>query len=154
MYKWILGGAAIIFSVKYLSELTLASENIVAQVSLQIRKVSLLKGIELRAIVRLQNPNPVRLRLQHPFVQLKYRDRLLVSSRVRDEIIDLPRNSERMFDINFQSIGWTTLIQTLGTELVSQIRGGKGVKLQITAITSTRVNNLPFTKEDLITMTI
>ena len=153
MYKWILGGAAVIFAGKYLSELHLASENLVAQVSVQIRKVAL-SGIELRAIVRLQNPNPIGLAIQHPFVQLKYKDAIIGNSVIQNQIIDLPRNSERTFDLTIRSAGWISLVQTLGVELAQKIRGGKGVSFQINTTTSTRVNNLPFTKEDVITITI
>ncbi len=153
MYKWILGGAAVIFAGKYLSELSLASENIIAQVSVQIQKVSL-SGIELRAIVRLQNPNPIGLRLQHPFVQLKYKDSVIGNSVIKNELINLERNSEEMFALTIRSAGWLSLVQTLGVELAQKIRGGKGVHFQIHATTSTRVNNLPFSKEDIITITI
>ena len=153
MIKWILGGAAVIFAGRYLSQLTMASNNIVTQISVQIRKITL-SGIQLRANVRLQNPNPVRLRIQHPFVQIKYKGRLIGNSIVQDTVIDLPPNSERIFELDIRSAGWISLLQVLGTELVQKIRNGQGVNFQITTTTSTRVNNLPFVKEELLTISI
>ncbi len=153
MLKWIAGGAAVFFAGRYLSQLQVASKNLVAKVGVQIRKVTL-SGIELKAIIKLQNPNPAKLQLQHPFVQIKYKEALLGSSDIQNKVLTIHPHSEQTFNINIRSAGWISLVQVLGTELAGQIRKGKKVHFGITAITSTRVNNLPFVKEDHIQISI
>ena len=153
MLKWIAGGAAVFFAGRYLSQLSMASKNITTQVAVQIRKVTL-SGIELRALVKLQNPNPIQLQLQHPFVQIKYKNSLLGSSDVQNELLNISANSEKVFDLTIRSAGWISLLQILGAEIVENIRKGEGVQFGITAITTSRVNNIPFVKEDLIQISI
>jgi len=153
VFKWIAGGAALFFTGRYLSQLSVASKKITTQVAVQIRRVTL-SGIELRAVVKLQNPNAIRLRLQHPFVQIKHKDALIGSSDLKNEVLDIPPHNERIFDMTIRSSGWLSLIQTLGTDITQKIRKGKPVSFGITAVTSTRVNNLPFSKEELIQITI
>jgi len=124
MIQWILGGAAIFFAGNYLSKLRMASENIVAQVAVKIRKVTF-SGIELLASVRLQNANPINLRIQHPFVEIRHQGMLIGSSILQNKIIELPGNTERAFDLHIRSAGWLTLVQTLGMVLVQKIKMGK-----------------------------
>ena len=149
MFKWIAGGLAALFSIRYLSRLQKASTNITSRIRVQIHKVNLM-GIELKAMVQLQNPNPVSLRLQHPFVKILHKNKLLGSSSVENTIIEIPENSQKDFDLHIQSAGWLTLIQILGTEVVNQIRKGNPIQLDIQTQISTRVNGLPYQQTDNI----
>lgn len=147
MFKWIAGSLAAFFSIRYLSRLQKASTNITSRVRVRIHKVSL-TGIELKALVQLQNPNPVSLRLQHPFVKILHKNKLLGSSTVENRLIEIPENSQKDFDLHIQSAGWLTLIQILGTDVASQIRNGNPIKLNIQTQITTRVNGLPYQQTD------
>ena len=149
MFKWIAGGLAALFSIRYLSRLQKASTNITSRIRVQIHKVNLM-GIELKAMVQLQNPNPISLSLQHPFVKILHKNKLLGSSSVENTIIEIPENSQKDFDLHIQSAGWLTLIQILGTEVVNQIRKGNPIQLDIQTQISTRVNGLPYQQTDNI----
>ncbi|TSE02765.1 hypothetical protein [Aquimarina algiphila] len=149
MFKWIVGGLATFFSIRYLSRLQRASTNITSRIRVSIHKVNL-TGIELKAAVQIQNPNPVTLKLQHPFVKILFKDKLLGSSTIENSIIEIPEHSEKNFDLKIQSAGWLTLIQILGTKVVSDIRSGAPIELKIQTQIITRVNGLPYEQFDNI----
>jgi LEA14-like dessication related protein len=153
MLKWIAGGAAAFFAGRYLLRLNQASKTIVTRTSLQVNKVSL-SGIELKAGVRLQNPNPINLSIQYPFVNLTYKDASLGSSQVKDETILIPANGEQSFNITIQSAGWLSLIQALGTELVQKIRSGQKAVLDVVSTMTTKVNGLPYSQQETLKLTI
>ena len=116
---------------------------------MNVHKVSL-AGIEFKATVTLQNPNPIALKIQYPFVNILYKGASLGTSALKNEVINIPKFGEQTFDLNIQSAGWLTLIQSLGTSLINRIRSGEKTDLEIVAATSTRVNSIPYLKEDLI----
>ena len=147
MFTWIAGGLAAFFSIRYLSRLQKASQNITSRIRVRIHKVNL-TGIELKAQVQLQNPNPVSLRLQHPFVRILHKDKLLGSSTIENRVIEIPENSQKDFDLHIQSAGWLTLIQILGTEVASHIRNGNPIRLKIQAQIISRVNGLAYQQTD------
>ncbi|WP_299219823.1 hypothetical protein [uncultured Aquimarina sp.] len=149
MFKWIAGGLAALFSIRYLSRLQKASTNITSRIRVRIHKVNLM-GIELKAVVQLQNPNPVALRLQHPFVKILHKNKLLGSSTVENNVIEIPENSQKDFDLHIQSAGWLTLIQILGTKVASDIRLGNPIQLNLQTQIITRVNGLPYEQTDNI----
>ncbi len=149
MFKWIAGGLAAFFSIRYLSRLQRASTNITSRIRVRIHKINL-TGIELKAEVQLQNPNPVSLKLQHPFVKILFKDKLLGSSTIENQVIEIPENSQKNFELQIQSAGWLTLIQILGTKVVSDIRSGAPIQLKIQTQVTTRVNGLPYEKMDNI----
>ncbi|WP_378182010.1 hypothetical protein [Aquimarina sp. SS2-1] len=149
MFKWIAGGLATFFSIRYLSRLQKASTNITSRIRVRIHKVNL-TGIELKAMVQLQNPNPVALRLQHPFVKILHNNKLLGSSTVENTVIEISENSQKDFDLNIKSAGWLTLIQILGTRVVSDIRNGNPIALDIQTQIITRVNGLPYEQTENI----
>ncbi len=149
MFKWIAGGLAAFFSIRYLSRLQRASTNITSRIRVNIHKVNL-TGIELTAEVKLQNPNPITLQLQHPFVKILFKDKILGTSVVENSVIEIAENSEKTFNLRIQSAGWLTLIQILGTKVVSDIRSGNPIQLNIQTQVTTRVNGLPYEKTDNI----
>lgn len=149
MFKWIAGGVAAILSVSYLSRLQKASTNITSRIRVQIHKINL-TGIELKAEVQLQNPNPISLSLQQPFVKILFKDKLLGSSFLENVVIDIPENSQKDFDLRIQSAGWLSLIQILGTKIVSDIRSGNPIQLHIQTQISTTVKGLPYEKTETI----
>ncbi|KAA1244518.1 LEA type 2 family protein [Aquimarina sp. RZ0] len=149
MFTWIAGGLAAFFSIRYLSRLQQAGTNITSRIRVQIHKVTL-TGIELKATVQLQNPNPVALRLQHPFVKILHKNTLLGSSAVENRVIEIPEHSQKTFELHIQSAGWLTLIQLLGTRVVSDIRSGKPLELDIQTQVITRVNGLPYQQTENI----
>ncbi|AXT51330.1 hypothetical protein D1818_10985 [Aquimarina sp. BL5] len=151
MFKWIAGGLAALFSIRYLSRLQKASTNITSRIRVRIHKVNLM-GIELKAMVQLQNPNPVTLRLQHPFVKILHKNKLLGSSTVENTVIEITENSQKDFDLYIQSAGWLTLIQILGTKVASDIRLGNPIQLNLQTQIITRVNGLPYEQTDTITL--
>ena len=153
MLKWIAGGAAAFFAGRYLLRLNNASKTIVTRTSLQVKKVSL-SGIEIKAKVRLQNPNPIDLSLQFPFINLIHKESSIGSSQVKDEIIQLPANGEQSFDITIQSAGWLSLIQSLGVEIVQKIRSGQKAVLELLTTTSTKVNGIPYQQAESIKLFI
>lgn len=153
MLKWIAGGVAAFFAGRYLLRLNNASKTIVTRTSLQVNKVSL-SGIELKAKVRLQNPNPIALSLQFPFINLTYKEASIGSSQVKDQTIQLPANGEQSFDITIQSAGWLSLIQSLGTEIVQKIRSGQKAVLDLLATTTTKVNGIPYQQAESIKLFI
>lgn len=145
MFKWIAGGLVGLLSIRYLSQLQKASTNITSRIRVNIHKINL-TGIELKAEVQLQNPNPISLKLQQPFIKILFNDKLLGSSVIENVVIELPENSQRNFDLRIQSAGWLTLIQILGTKIVSDIRSGTKVQLKIQTQIMTQVNGLPYEK--------
>lgn len=149
MFKWIAGGLAALFSIRYLSRLQKASTNVTSRIRVRIHKVNLM-GIELKAMVQLQNPNPVSLRLQHPFVKILHKNKLLGSSTVENTVIEIPENSQKDFDLHIQSAGWLTLIQILGTKVASDIRLGNPIQLDIQTQIISRVNGLPYEQTENI----
>ena len=149
MIKWIAGGIAAFFAGRYLLRLNAASNSINTRTSVNVYKVSL-SGIEFKASVTVQNPSPIALNMQFPFVNILYQGASLGTSTLKNELISIPKYGEKSFDLNIQSAGWLTLIQSLGTSLINRIRSGQKTELEITATTSTRVNNIPYQKEDLI----
>ncbi|GAA4275959.1 hypothetical protein [Aquimarina mytili] len=149
MFKWIAGGLAAFFSIRYLSRLQRASTNITSRIRVRIHKINL-TGIELKAEVQLQNPNPISLNIQHPFVKILFKDKLLGSSTIENQVIEIPENSQKNFELQIQSAGWLTLIQILGTKVVSDIRSGAPIQLKIQTQVTTRVNGLPYEKMDNI----
>lgn len=149
MIKWIAGGVAAFFAGRYLLRLNNASNSINTRTSVNVHKVSL-SGIEFKATVTLQNPNPIALKIQYPFVNILYKGASLGTSALKNEVINIPKFGEQSFDLNIQSAGWLTLIQSLGTSLINRIRSGEKTDLEIVAATSTRVNSIPYLKEDLI----
>jgi len=151
MFQWIAGGLAALFSIRYLSRLQKASTNITSRIRVRIHKVNL-TGIELKAMVQLQNPNPVTLRLQHPFVKILHNNKLIGSSSVENAVIEIPENSQKEFDLHIQSAGWLTLIQILGTKVASDIRLGNPIQLDIQTQIITRANGLPYEQTDTITL--
>ncbi|MGK7390296.1 MAG: LEA type 2 family protein [Candidatus Cyclobacteriaceae bacterium M2_1C_046] len=153
MLKWIVGGAAAFFTGRYLLRLNKASETVVTRTSLQVNKVSL-SGIELKAGVRLQNPNSINLSIQYPFVNLTYKDASLGSSQVKDETILIPANGEQSFTITIQSAGWLSLIQVLGTELTQKIRSGQKAVLDVVSTVTTKVNGIPYSQQETLKLTI
>ncbi|MGB5930089.1 MAG: hypothetical protein WBH03_18040 [Cyclobacteriaceae bacterium] len=153
MLKWIAGGAAAFFAGRYLLRLNNASKTIVTRTSLQVKKVSL-SGIEIKARVRLQNPNPIGLSIQFPFINLIHKESSIGSSQVKDEIIQLPANGEQSFDITIQSAGWLSLIQSLGVEIVQKIRSGQKAVLELLTTTSTKVNGIPYQQAESIKLFI
>ena len=153
MLKWIAGGAAAFLALRYLLRLNTASKTITTRTSIQVHKVGL-SGMDLKAKVTLQNPNPISLSLQHPYVQVIYQGARLGASIIRDEVIQIAPNSERTFEIDIQSEGWLTLIGVLGTELANRIRKGEKSTLDLLVTISTRVNNIPIMKEERIKLNI
>lgn len=153
MLKWIAGGVAAFFAGRYLLRLNKASNTIVTRTSLQVNKVSL-SGIELKAGVRLQNPNPINLSIQYPFVNLTHKGASLGSSQVKDETIQLPANGEQSFTITIQSAGWLSLIQVLGTELTQKIRSGQKAVLDVVSTVTTKVNGLHYSQQETLKLTI
>jgi LEA14-like dessication related protein len=149
MVKWIAGGVAAFFASRYLLRLNNASSSINTRTSVNVHKVSL-SGIEFKATVTLQNPNPIALKIQYPFVNILYKGVSLGTSAVKNEVINISRYGEQSFDLKIQSAGWLTLIQSLGTSLINRIRSGEKTEMEIVASTSTRVNSIPYQKEDLI----
>lgn len=149
MFKWIAGGLAAFFSIRYLSRLKRASTHITSRIRVQIHKVNL-TGIELTAAAQIQNPNPVALKMQHPFVKILFKDKLLGSSTIENRIIEIPENSQKDFELRIQSAGWLTLIQILGTKVVSDIRSGNPIQLKLQTQIITRVNGLPYEQTDNI----
>ncbi|GAA5036582.1 hypothetical protein GCM10011506_30150 [Marivirga lumbricoides] len=153
MLKWIVGGAAAFFTGRYLLRLNRASNTIVTRTTLAVNKVGL-SGIELKASVRLQNPNPISLSLQFPFVNLTYKEVSIGSSQVKDEILELPAHGEKAFNIIIQSVGWLALIQTLGSDLVQSIRSGQKATIELMTTVTTKVNGIPYTQAELIKLAI
>ena len=141
------------FAGRYLRRLNQAAKTIVTRTSLQVNKVSL-AGIEFKANVRLQNPNPINLSIQYPFVNLTYKDASLGSSQVKDETIQLPANGEESFNITIQSAGWLSLIQVLGTELVQKIRSGQEAVLDVVSTVTTKVNGIPYQQQETLKLAI
>ncbi len=144
-----MGGLATFFSIRYLSRLQKASTNITSRIRVDIHKVNL-TGIELKAKVQLQNPNPITLRLQHPFVKVLHNNKVLGSSTIENKVIEIPENSQRDFDLHIQSAGWLTLIQILGARIANDIRSGNPIQLKLQAQITTQVNGLPYEKTDTI----
>ncbi|PTB98011.1 hypothetical protein C9994_00190 [Marivirga lumbricoides] len=153
MLKWIVGGVAAFFTGRYLLRLNRASNTIVTRTTLAVNKVGL-SGLELKASVRLQNPNPISLSLQFPFVNLTYRESSIGSSQVKDEILELPANGEKAFNIIIQSVGWLALIQTLGSDLVQSIRSGQKATIELMTTVTTKVNGIPYNQTELIKLAI
>ena len=153
MLKWFTGGIAAITTGIYLLRLNNASKTVVTKTTLEVRKISL-SGIELKAIVVLQNPTSVSLSLSFPFVTLKHRDRVIGSSKPNNKIIHLSQNSEQSFSLSIASTGWLSLIQTLGADLVQKIRSGQQVTLEILATTLSKVNGIPYEQKDQIKLSI
>lgn len=153
MLKWIAGGVAAFFAGRYLLRLNKASETVVTRTTLKVNRVGL-SGLELKAGVRLQNPNPIALSILFPFINLTYKDVSIGSSQVKNETIQLPANGEKSFDITIQSTGWLSLIQILGTEIVQKIRSGQKAVLDLLATTATKVNGIPYEKQESIKLTI
>ncbi|MBR09477.1 MAG: hypothetical protein CMP48_17550 [Rickettsiales bacterium] len=153
MLKWIAGGAAAFFAGRYLLRLQKASQTIVTRTSIKVNRVGL-SGIELKASVKLQNPNPVALAIQFPFLNLIHKDVSIGSSTVKNETIQLSENSEKTFDMAIQSAGWLTLIQVLGADIVQKIRSGQKVSIDLLATTSTQINGIPYEQQESIKLTI
>lgn len=153
MFKWIAGGLAAFFSIRYLSRLQRASTHITTRIRVRIHKVNL-TGIELKAAVQIQNPNPVTLRLQQPFVKILFQDKLLGSSSIENTVIEIPQNSQKDFDLHIQSAGWLTLIQILGIKVVRDIREGNPFQLSLQTQVITRVNGLPYEQLDNINIAL
>jgi len=150
MFKWIAGSIAALLSINYLSRLQKASNTITSRIRVRIHKVNL-TGIELRAMIQLQNPNPVSLNIQHPYLKVLFENKLLGSSQIENRIITVPENSQKDFELHIQSAGWLTLIQLLGTKVVSDIRSGGSPQLKVQTQIISRINGLPYEKtEDLI----
>ena len=153
MFKWIAGGVVGLFSLRYLARLTRAGGSITSRVRLSVHKVSL-TGLELEAVVELQNPSPVSLSLQHPFVRIFHRERLLGSSRLENRTLDIAPNSQKTFSLRIASAGWLTLIQVLGQSAGTRIRTGNPISLELKTLVSTRVNGLPYEKAETIKLTL
>lgn len=153
MLKWIIGGAATFFAGRFLLKLNQASKTMVTRTTLKVNRIGL-SGIEMRAKVLLQNPNPVNLSIQFPFVNLTHQGASIGSSTVKNETLNLPQNSEKNFEINIQSAGWLSLIQTLGADIVQKIRTGQKVTLELLATTISRVNGIPFEQQDKIKLNL
>ena len=153
MLKWIAGGAATFFALRYLLRLNRAADTINSRTGIRVHKVGL-SGITLKARVLLQNPNPIELNMQYPFVNITYKGTSLGTSTVKNEVISIPGNGEQSFEIDIQSAGWFSLMQVLGGDLVKRIRSGEKVTLDIVAITSTVVNKIPYTREEAMKLNI
>ncbi|MCG8323034.1 MAG: hypothetical protein MI921_26270 [Cytophagales bacterium] len=153
MLKWIAGGAATFLALRYLLRLNRVADTINSRTGIRVHKVGL-SGIRLKARVLLQNPNPIELNMQYPFVNITYKGTSLGTSTVRNELIGIPGNGEQSFEIDIQSAGWFSLMQVLGGDLVKRIRSGEKVVLDIVAITSTVVNKIPYTREEAIKLNI
>ena len=154
MLKWIAGGVATFFLARrYLLRLNRAADTINSRTGIRVHKLGL-SGIRLKARVLLQNPNPIELNMQYPFVNITYKGTSLGTSTVRNEMISIPGNGEQSFEIDIQSAGWFSLMQVLGDDLVKRIRSGEKVTLDIVAITSTVVNKIPYTREEAMKLNI
>ncbi|MEM9388853.1 MAG: hypothetical protein AAGA02_00180 [Bacteroidota bacterium] len=153
MLKWIAGGVATFFAGRFLLKLNKASKTIVTRTSLKVNRVGL-SGIELKAKVLLQNPNPINLSIQFPFVNLRHKGASIGSSTVKNETLNLPENSEKNFELTIRSAGWLSLIQTLGADLVQKIRSGEKATIDIETITTSHVNGIPYEQQDLIKLMI
>ena len=151
MFKWIAGGIAALLSIRYLSRLQQASSNITSRVRVQVHKITL-TGIELKAMVQLQNPNPITINLQHPFVKVLHNSKLLGSSNIENTQIEILENSQKDFELHIQSAGWLTLIQILGTKIASDIRVGNPIAIDIQTQIITRVNGLPYEQTENISL--
>ena len=153
MLKWIAGGAATFFALRYLLRLNAAADTINSRTGIRVHKVGL-SGITLKASVLLQNPNPIELNMQYPFVNITYKGTSLGTSTVRNEVINIPSHGEQSFELDIHSAGWFLLMQVLGGGLVKRIRSGEKVSLDIVAITSTIINKIPYAKEEAIKLNI
>ena len=153
MLKWIAGGVATFFAGRYVWRLNKASNTIVTTTKFEVREVTL-SGIEIKAKVRLQNPTNLNLSIKYPFINLTHKGGFIGSSVTRNEIIHIPRNGERAFDMIIRSAGWFTLEQSLGISIAKQIRSGQETLVELLATTTTHVNKLPFKKEELIKLKI
>ncbi len=153
MLKWIAGGMAAFLAGRYLLRLNRASDTLVTRTTLKVNKVGL-SGLELKAKVRLQNPNPISLSILFPFVNVTHNRTSIGSSKVKNETLQLPANGEKTFELTIQSVGWLSLIQTLGTGIVQQIRSGQKVVLNLLTTVSSRVNGVPFEKKDSIQLSV
>lgn len=153
MLKWIAGGAATFLALRYLLRLNRAADTINSRTGIRVHKVGL-SGITLKANVLLQNPNPIELNMQYPFVNITYKGTSLGTSTVRDEMISIPSHGEQSFEVEIRSAGWFLLMQVLGGNMVKRIRSGEKMTLDIVAVTSTTVNNIPYVKEEAIKLNI
>ena len=153
MLKWIAGGAATFLALRYLLRLNRAADTINSRTGVRVHKVGL-SGITLKATVLLQNPNPIELNMQYPFVNITYKGTSLGTSTVRNEVISVPSYGEQSFEVEIRSAGWFLLMQALGGDLVKRIRSGEKVELDIVAVTSTTVNKIPYVKEEAIKLNI
>ena len=153
MLKWLAGGAVSVFALRYLLRLNAASKTINTRTSVQVHRIGL-SGLELKAQVQLQNPSPVQLNLQYPYVNVTYQGASIGSSTVRDEVINLPAQGEQSFSLDIRSAGWMTLIQLLGSAVTQKIRSGQSTTLSVVAKTTTRVNSIPYEQADKINLTI
>lgn len=153
MLKWIAGGAATFLALRYLLRLNRAADTINSRTGVRVHKVGL-SGITLKATVLLQNPNPIELNMQYPFVNITYKGTSLGTSTVRDEMISIPNHGEQSFEVEIRSAGWFLLMQVLGGDMVKRIRSGEKMTLDIVAVTSTTVNNIPYVKEEAIKLNI
>lgn len=147
MFQWILGGLTAFFTISYLSRLKRASENITSIIRVGIHKVTL-TGIELKAQVKIQNPNPISIKIQQPFVKILYNEKILGTSSVEDTVIEIPENGEKTFELIIRSAGWLTLIQLLGIKIATDIRNGTPIQLNIQTQIISRVNGLPYEKNN------
>lgn len=153
MLKWIAGGTAAFFAGRFLLKLNRASKSILTRTRIRVSKIGL-SGLELKANVLLQNPNPINLSIQFPFVNLTHQGSSIGSSTIKNEKLQIEENTEKSFELSIRSTGWLSLIQILGAGLVQKMRSGEKVTIDLLATTTTQVNGIPYEQQEQIKLNI
>ncbi len=128
------GLATAAFGGRYLYRLsTLPNKVNVLVDNIRIHRIAL-SGVTLAIRVTIQNPSPLNLRIDRPYVKISSKDTVLGISPVVNERIDISKQSQQSFELMIASVPYA--------QLVGAFTGSNDKTLPITIETITRVNGI------------
>ena len=128
-------GAGVIALVSYLSSLKRTGQELETEIKSKVTDFNLKKGITVRADVLLKNPSNRSLKIKHPTVKVLHKGKAIVTSKVSDKDIVIPKFGEKQLDPISLTVPVKDLLSLAGG-LINLVTKKKEIPLAVKVISS------------------
>jgi hypothetical protein len=144
---------AVALGVYGFSKLGHAGNNLVTEVTGRIHSIDF-QNVTFALDVKIKNPSPTAINLNHPFIKIFYKEKLITSSEIKNAIIKIEPSAETNISnikipVSFLKMGGVAL------DFMKKLTD-KTVKITLQVETSTYIlvagNKIPYSKTEDITV--